>query len=302
LKLDLLSLANQTRLPRRGWKLIRRETLYALLVALVFMGGILFFGIRWIETAITFHPVRYHEGETWMLPRGGEEVWFKTVDGVRLHGWFVRAQSETPAATVIYFHGNGGNINNLGWLGEELAARGFDTLLFDYRGYGRSEGAVTGEQGIYADADAAYDYVLKERGVRPDKIVLYGQSLGTTAVADVASRRAAGAIILESGLSSASDMAASIFPWLPSLLHGLGQNRFESARKLASVRCPILITHGDPDPTIPTEQGRKLYAAAKEPKKLIIIPGAGHGVSGFGGDAYFDTLAEFIREAVESHP
>lgn len=285
---------------RIGWKLIRRETLYALLAALVFMGGILFFGIRWIETAITFHPVRYNDGETWTLPEGGEDVWFTTTDGVRLHGWFVHSQSETPAATVIFFHGNGGNINNLGWLGEELAARGFDALLFDYRGYGRSEGSVTGEQGIYADADAAYDYVLRERGVRPEKIALYGQSLGTTAVVDVASRRAAGAIILESGLSSASDMAASIFPWLPRRLHGLGRNRFESARKLASVRCPVLVTHGDPDPTVPTEQGRKLYAAANEPKKLIVLPGAGHGVSSSGGSGYLDTLAEFIREAVKS--
>ncbi|MGB7925988.1 MAG: alpha/beta hydrolase [Pyrinomonadaceae bacterium] len=262
------------------------------------MGGILFYSIRWLETSITFHPVRYNEGETWLLPVGGEDVWLTTADGVRLHGWFVRARSETPAATVIFFHGNGGNINNLGWLGEELAARGFDTLLFDYRGYGRSEGAVTGEQGIYADADAAYDYVVRQRGVRPGKLVLYGQSLGTTAVADVASRRECGAIILESGLSSASDMAANIFPWLPRRLHGFGQNRFESARKLASVRCPVLVTHGDPDPTIPAEQGHKLYAAANEPKELIIIPGAGHGVSSSGGKAYMDTLAGFIRAAV----
>jgi fermentation-respiration switch protein FrsA (DUF1100 family) len=286
--------------PRRGWKFIRRETLYALLVALLFMGGILFFGIRWLETSITFHPERWSPKEAWKLPKGGEDVWFTTADGVRLHGWFVPAQSETPAATVIFFHGNGGNINTIGWLGEELAARGFDALVFDYRGYGRSEGAVTGEQGIYADADAAYDYVVKERGAHPRRLVLYGQSLGTTAVADVASRKPCGAIILESGLSSASDMAASIFPWLPRRLHGFGQNRFESARKLSSVRCPVLVTHGEPDPTIPTEQGRKLYLAANEPKKLIIIPGAGHGVSSFGGDSYFDTLAEFIRTAVQS--
>lgn len=281
-------------------KLITRETAWALLVALLFMGGFLFFGLRWIETSITFHPVRYHPGETWTLPKGGEDVWFTTPDGVRLHGWFVQSNSKPAAATVIFFHGNGGNINNLGWLGEDLAARGFDVLLFDYRGYGQSEGSVTGEQGIYSDAEAAYDYVLKERGVSPERLVLYGQSLGTTAVAEVASRRACGAIILESGLSSASDMAASIFPWLPRRLHGLGRNRFESARKLSGVRCPVLVTHGDPDPTIPTEQGRKLYAAANEPKKLLILPGAGHGVSSFGGDRYLDTMAEFIREAVES--
>ena len=264
------------------------------------MGGLLFSGIRWIETALTFHPERWKPGERWNLPQGGEEVWLTTSDRLRLHGWFINSRQRPAAATVIFFHGNGGNINSLGWLGEALARRGFDVLLFDYRGYGRSEGAVSGEQGIYNDADAAYDYVLNERGTRPGRLVLYGQSLGTTAVADVASRREVGAIILESGLSSANDMAASMFPWLPSRLHSLGENRFESARKLSSVRCPVLVTHNDPDPTIPTEQGRKLYEAANEPKKLIIIPGAGHGVSCVAGEAYLDTVAGFIREAVQA--
>jgi fermentation-respiration switch protein FrsA (DUF1100 family) len=266
------------------------------------MGGLLFFGIRWFETNVVFHPERWRPGEIWPLPAGGEEVRFKTCDGLSLHGWFINTHNGPPAATVIFFHGNGGNISILGWLGEALARRGFDVLLFDYRGYGRSEGTVSGEQGIYRDADAAYDYVLNERGVQPRRLVLYGQSLGTTAVVDVASRREVGAIILESGLSSATDMAANMFPWLPRRLHSLGTNRFESARKLSSVHCPVLVTHGDPDPTIPVEQGRKLYEAANEPKKLLIVPGAGHGVSSTGGDAYFDTLAAFIREAVQSGP
>jgi pimeloyl-ACP methyl ester carboxylesterase len=264
------------------------------------MGGLLSSGIRWIETALTFHPERWKPGERWELPQGGEDVWLKTHDGLRLHAWFISAHSQPPAATVIFFHGNGGNINQLGWLGEALARRGFDVLLFDYRGYGRSEGAVSGEQGIYTDADAAYDYVLNERRCSPGRLVLYGQSLGTTAVVDLASRRAVGAIILESGLSCATDMAASMFPWLPSRLHSLGENRFESARKLSSVHCPVLVTHNDPDPTVPTEQGRKLYEAANEPKKLLIIPGAGHGVSCVAGEAYLDTVAEFIRDAVQT--
>lgn len=272
--------------------------MYSLVAALLFMAGIVFFSIRRFETNVIFHPEKWRPGEVWRLPQGGEDVWLKTSDGLRLHGWFIHARRQPASATVIFFHGNGGNINILGWLGEALASRGFDALLFDYRGYGRSEGAVSDEQGIYRDADAAYDYVLNERGVSASKLVLYGQSLGTTAVADVASRRPCGAIILESGLSSASDMAASMFPWVPRRLHSLGVNRFESARKLASVHCPVLVTHGDPDPTIPTTQGRKLFEAANEPKKLIIIPGAGHGVSSTAGAGYLDAVADFIRGAV----
>ncbi len=90
-------------------------------------------------------------------------------------------------------------------------------------------------------------------------------------------------------------MAEKMMPWLPRFLRGLGNNRFESARKLARVHCPTLITHGDPDPVIPVDQGRELFAAASEPKKLILVPGAGHCVFGFGGDQYLDQIAAFIR-------
>ncbi|HEY0004019.1 MAG TPA: alpha/beta hydrolase [Pyrinomonadaceae bacterium] len=263
---------------------------------------LLFFALRRFETAVVFHPERYAPGNDWTIPLGGEDVWLTTSDHVRLHGWFVHSQAEAAPATVIYFHGNGGNLNNVGWVGERLAARGLDVLLLDYRGYGRSEGSVASERDIYTDADAAYDYILDQRGVPAERIVLYGQSLGTTAAIDVASRRGCGALVLESGLSSASDMAAAMFPWSPRWLHSLGKNRFESARKLSGVSCPVLITHGDPDPTIPTEQSHVLYDAARGPKKLLLFPGAGHNVVGFGGDAYLKQVADFINDAVQPEP
>nr|MBA3439122.1 alpha/beta hydrolase [Pyrinomonadaceae bacterium] len=131
-----------------------------------------------------------------------------------------------------------------------------------------------------------------------ERLVLYGQSLGTTVAADVASRRACGALILESGLSSAAEMAAVVLPWLPRKAYVVGKNRFDSARKLSLVRVPVLITHGDPDAVIPVEQGRALYKAANEPKKLLIFPGAGHNVHGNTGARYVGVVAEFIRGAV----
>ncbi len=235
------------------------------------------------------------------MPAGGEDVWFVGADGVRLHGWFVHAQGAQPAdATVLYFHGNGGNINGLGWLAADLSRRSFNVLLFDYRGYGRSEGVVTDEHGLYADADAAYDYLTRERGVRPERLALYGQSLGTTAAVDVAARRSCAALVLESGLSSANEMAGAFFPWLPQRLRGFGQNRLDSARKLASVSCPVLITHGTLDRTIPVSQAHILYEAAHEPKKLLIIEGAGHNdVSAVAGPTYLSTIADFIRQSLK---
>lgn len=284
---------------RRGERLraVRIALLSIAVLALVALPAG-YFMLRRFERAVTFHPERKPLGGVWRVPEGGEDVWFKTADGTRLHGWFVRASKQPAAATVIYFHGNGGNISYLGWVGESLAARGNDVLLFDYRGYGRSEGEVTDERGLYADADAAYDYVVKERGVRPDSLTLYGQSLGTTAVADLAARRECRAIILESGLSSAEDMAALILPWFPRSLFRFTRNKLDSARKLAHVRCPVLVAHGDRDEVIPLSQGRVLYAAAPEPKRLIVVQGAGHNdLYGIGGEKYLDAVVAFIRDS-----
>ncbi len=270
-------------------------------VLLVLLVGVplCIWALRRFETAITFHPMRYVEGENWRLAGGAEDVWFRSADGVRLHGWFVRAPAQPPLATIIYFHGNGGNLTTVDWIAERYAARGFDVLLFDYRGYGRSEGRVSSEREIYADANAAYQYVVGERGVDPARVVLYGQSLGTTAAVDVASREACGAMVLESGLSSARDMAGVVLPWLPRWTHRMTRNRFESARKLANVHCPVLITHGARDSIIPVEQGRALYNAAREPKRLIILPNADHNdLSSVGGEEYLNTIAEFIRQSI----
>jgi fermentation-respiration switch protein FrsA (DUF1100 family) len=141
---------------------------------------------------------------------------------------------------------------------------------------------------------------MNKKGIRSEQIVLYGHSLGTAIVADVASRRNFGAVVLESGFSSASSVATSALPWLPRFLHFLGKNRFESARKLNSVRCPILIAHGDPDRTIPTSEAQLLYAAANEPKRLLVVPGAGHVVFGSAGGQYLDEVEQFMRESIRA--
>lgn len=279
------------------YRILSLKSLIVLVVLFAIFAVVFVLGLRKVERAVAFHPVRIQAGETWVVPALTEDVWFSTKDGQRLHGWFFQSRAATPAkATIIYFQGNGGNIKNTGWLGEQLAARGFSVLLFDYRGYGRSEGYLQDEAGLYADADAAYEYVSSKRGVPPQKIVLYGHSLGTAAVADLAARRECAAIIMESGPSSASDMAKVVLPWLPSQLYFLAKNRFDSVGKLSRVHCAVLITHGESDETVPTEQARTLFAAANQPKKLMIIPGADHNFFGSVGDRYLDTIAKFIND------
>lgn len=288
-----------------GKQLSRIRTLKLLCVSILFptlFATVSLYALRWAEYAITFQPDRYKAGETWTLPAEAEDVSFLNQNGQRLDGWFIPSQSRPASATIIFFHGQGGNVGNVAFIGEGLASRGFDVLLFDYRGYGRSEGEITDERDMYADADAAYDYVANQRGESAERVVLYGHSLGTAAVVDLASRRKCAAIILESGLTSANDMASIRLPWLPAWLHALGRNRFDSVDKLPAVSCPVLVTHGEPDNVVPTEQGRALYAAAHEPKTLIILKGADHGVSSYGGDYYFAQITNFIEASLKTRP
>ncbi|HEX8069755.1 MAG TPA: alpha/beta hydrolase [Pyrinomonadaceae bacterium] len=296
--MDLLgSYVREDEARRRRFRraLAVRLTLWPLLFAVA-----LSLFLRRYESVVTWHPVHYDGGARWRLPDGAEDVWFETADGVRLHGWFVRARTAAPSATILYAHGNTGNVSYLGGLAAALAERGFDVLVFDYRGYGRSAGAVTDERALYADADAAYDFLTRARGVDPRRLVLYGQSLGTTAVVDVAARRPAGALVVESGLSSASAMAGAVLPWLPRPFHWLSRNRFDSEGKMPRVACPVLFAHGDPDPVVPAAQGRALYDAARGPKRLVVLPGAGHNVAGSCGARYFDAVAAFVRAALDA--
>lgn len=285
---------------RRGERMIAlRYFLISIIVIAVVALPAGFYMLRRFEREATFHPERAAAGGLWRVPAGAEEVWLKTSDGVKLYGWLFHSQAKPATASVIYFHGNGGNLSYCDWVGRELAERGFDVLIFDYRGYGRSGGEPEGERELYADADAAYDFLTKGRGVAPGRLVLYGQSLGTVAAIDVASRRECGALLAESGLSSAADMAGAIMPWLPRFVRGLTKNKLDSASKIARVSCPVLVVHGGRDELIPAEQGRRLYDAAREPKRLQIIEGAGHNdLSNVGGGKYIDSLADFVRGSV----
>ncbi len=285
-------------LTNSGHRQRKRRVVLTIIFTIISVVALVFFGGRFLESMLTFHPVRFTANEPWALPANAEDVWFKADENIRLHGWFFHARTPPAAATVLYFHGNGGNLSRAGWIGERLAVNNLDVLIFDYRGYGRSEGTMTDESALFADANAAYDYLLQERKVRPERLALYGQSLGTTAAIDLASRKQCGALVVESGLTSASDMASALLPWLPRLLHPLGRNRFDSIHKISGVQCPVLVTHGDQDHLIPVEQGRALFARAPEPKTLLIVRGADHALARFGGHEYLDRVAGFILDAI----
>ena len=293
----VLTMLAEGRFPAKR-RVFTRERLIGVAVAL-FLGCAAFvYGLRWLESLMTFRPDRMTAAQRESIPHDAENVWFNSADGTRLNGWFFESPSEPEIATIIFFHGNGGNIRNVSWLAQRFAKQGFDVLLFDYRGYGASDGVASAESELYADGDAAVAFVINQKSARPERIALYGHSLGTAVVADVASRGKFGAVVLESGFSSASSVANTALPWLPRFLHVLGKNRFESGRKLSSVTAPLLVAHGDPDGTIPTAEAHLLFASANEPKKLLIIPGAGHVVFSAAGEQYLNQVEQFIRASV----
>jgi pimeloyl-ACP methyl ester carboxylesterase len=190
-------------------KRFSRELLIGAAVAVVLGCAAFVYGLRTLESLMTFRPVRLTSTEMNSTPEWAESVWFNSVDGTRLNGFYFKSQSKPEVATLIFFHGNGGNITNVTWLGQRFAKHDFNILLFDYRGYGASDGIAGDESGLYADGDAAVAFLVKEKKVRPEQIILYGHSLGTAVAADVASRGQFGAVVLESGFSSASSVAAT---------------------------------------------------------------------------------------------
>ncbi len=249
-------------------------------------GGAFWF---WAQRSVYF-PSRYPDGYWELGDRfGAADVWLTTRDGVRLHAWWV-APSGARIAT-LHLHGNGGNISHRGMHIRGLTAAGTALLLLDYRGYGKSGGWPT-EKGLYADADAGYDHLIRQ-GFSPNRIVVYGESLGTSVAVDLAARRPAGGVILEAPFTSASDIAARVLPGIGPLV----MRSFNTRAKIGRVRAPILVLHGDRDEVIPFEVGQALFAAAPEPKEFWRVIGAHHSdIPEFATPEYVERMQAFFAK------
>jgi len=218
-----------------------------------------------------------------------EEVRLRTSDGVRLHAWFVPGGRERP--TLLFLHGNAGNISHRLEKLAILHELGGAVLLLDYRGYGLSEGAPD-EAGTYRDGDAAYDWLI-QRGIQPTSLVVYGESLGGGVATDLAARRAVGGLILESTPTNMPDVARAHYPLLPAAL--LLSVRYDSLAKIASVDAPLLILHSTEDEIVPFEMAERLFRAARPPKRLVQLRGGHNDNFLVATDAYTSALRAFLR-------
>jgi fermentation-respiration switch protein FrsA (DUF1100 family) len=219
-----------------------------------------------------------------------EDLSVEAEDGVRLHGWWIRGEGRRA---LVFFHGNAGNIADRLDRAQILRDRfGFDVFLVDYRGYGRSGGRPS-EEGLYRDGRAAYG-AAREAGFPPERIVLFGESLGSAVAVRTAAELPCSALVLETPFLSVPEMARVHYPFVPAFLI---RSRFDSGARIAGIAAPKLFLVAERDEIVPPVQGRRLYELAKEPKRLFVIPGAGHNDTYVtGGEAYWQAWEGFLRE------
>jgi uncharacterized protein len=224
------------------------------------------------EDSVIFQPRPFTVDDERRDDHRFENALIATNDGLQLHGWYQEA--EKPTAVVLYCHGNAGNISHRRWVLKLFREYLNSTILvFDYRGYGRSEG-IPSEVGVLEDARAARRWLAKRAGVPESEIVLVGNSLGGAVAVDLAAKDGTRALVLENTFTSAPEVASSHLLGLPT--RWLLKNRFDSENKIADYHGPLLQTHGDADSIIPIKLGRRLFRAAHEPKQFVVVPGGGH--------------------------
>ena len=221
-----------------------------------------------------------------------EDVFLDTEDGVRLHGWYIPRHGSKQ--TLLFFHGNAGNISHRGASVEIFHRLGLNVFIFDYRGYGKSQGKPD-ENGLYRDASAAWRYLNNKREFAQDDIILFGRSLGGAVAAKLAAEVQPGGLILESTFSSARDVANAVYPILSRMI--FLRFDFNTANHVRRVACPVLVLHSPNDEIIPFRLGEKVFQAANEPKSFVKMRGDHN--SGFltSQPDYERTLGAFVSPA-----
>ena len=270
----------------------------ALAAGALALAGLLLW-LRWLEPRMLYYPTRPLSQTPSSLGWAYEEVRLRASDGVAIHGWHIPAAPDSirlpphGPLTVLFLHGNAGNISHRFEKLAILRDFGVSVLIVDYRGYGRSEGRP-GEAGLYRDARAALDHLTGERGLDPGAIILYGESLGSAVAAHLAAESGVGGVVLEAAFASARDVGQAMFPFLP--VRWLMRSRFDTERAIARVDAPILLLHSRDDEFFPPRHAERLLAASPGRARLVLLRG-GHNEAFLASEPdYRRALGEFFAE------
>jgi alpha-beta hydrolase superfamily lysophospholipase len=224
-----------------------------------------------------------------------EDIQLKTSDGISLHGWYIPASQ--PRGTVLFLHGNAGNISYRLDSVQMFHRLGYNTLIFDYRGYGNS-GGTPSEQGTYRDAEAAWRHLTEQRHIPSCRIVLFGESMGGAIAAWLAAHQKPAALVIASGFTSVPDLAHHIYPYLP--VRWLARIRYDTRKYLRTVTAPVLIAHSPEDEIVPFEHGRALFAAANPPKQFLELAGGHNDGFIFMRESWVSVLGDFLGERMDA--
>ncbi|MDP7020220.1 MAG: alpha/beta hydrolase [Pirellulaceae bacterium] len=261
-------------------------------LAAVYLGGILLLIL--LENWLVYPAPVYPRGD-YGASLGQEEVQFASADGMELHGWLFEHPS--PRGSLLYCHGNGENIAYYPQRWRDLSQRyRLNVLVFDYRGYGKSNGSPN-EAGVLADGDAAQRWLANRVQSDPSDVIVMGRSLGGAVAIDVATQNGARALVLESTFTSMPEVAATHYWWAP--VRTVMRNRYSSIDKIAAFKGPTLISHGDADEVVPYEHGRRLLdVCGGEQKRFLTLSGLTHNDP--QPPIYYELLGEFLDELFET--
>ncbi len=249
--------------------------------------------MRSLDELLLFFPTRFPDGDWEPQNIEFEDVWFETEDGTILHGWF--CPCESPRATIVFAHGNAGNLSHRAGMLEVLQTRmQASVLIFDYRGYGRSDGTPTAK-GVIEDGRAALAFLLEHTGKNASEIVLLGRSLGGAVAVQLAASSQPRALILESTFSSMRDIAEFHYGKLGWIVP---KQKLDSTEHLPRYHGRLLQSHGSVDGTIPISSARKLFGIANEPKRFFTVEGGDH--NDFPTEPYLKVLEAFVTSCAGS--
>jgi fermentation-respiration switch protein FrsA (DUF1100 family) len=243
-----------------------------------------------LQPKLLYFPVREVSCTPAELGLDFENVTFESSDGLRLSGWYI--PSDNSPFTILFCHGNGGNITHCLDSIDIFHDLGLSCFVFDYRGYGYSQGRPS-EEGTYLDAEAAYKWLTEKKKISPDNIIVFGRSLGGSIAAQLAGKNHVGALVIESTFTSYVEIGRKFYPYMP--VRWLARFSYNTVQYIKDVLCPIMLIYSRDDEIVPFEFGRELYEAANEPKEFVEIFGSHNDGFLVSGEIYKDAWTKWLK-------